>query len=110
MDGLMPRRKLGVDARMSERISLNDLTIVIERLLAAVEVPPDEAVVVAASLVAAEARGLSSHGVNRLETYLKRVKRGLIRVGVAPQVIAETPAVVVLDALSGFGHVAGIRA
>jgi len=91
-------------------MSVDALEQICTDILVAVHVPKHEAATVATSLVRAEARGQASHGVMRLETYVKRVKRGLIRPGVAPEIVTETPTTVVIDAHDGFGHVVGLHA
>lgn len=91
-------------------ISVEALQSACTRVLEGVRVPASEASVVANSLVRAEARGQASHGVMRLDTYVRRVKRGLIRTGLAPEVIHETPATSLVDAQAGFGHVVGLQA
>ena len=58
----------------------------------------------------AEARGQSSHGVGRLDTYVRRIRASLIHPNAIPTVVSELAAVAVLDANAGFGHVAGLRA
>lgn len=96
---------------MSEpRVSAAALEQMCIDILSAAAVPKHEAAIVARSLVRAEARGQASHGVMRLETYIKRVRRGLIRPGSQPEIVAETPTTVVIDAHDAFGHVVGLYA
>lgn len=78
-------------------------------ILVNVGVPLDEAEIVATSLIEAELRGQASHGLVRLETYLKRVRAGLIRVGRSPTLLTDTAALMVFDGHDGFGHVIGVR-
>lgn len=92
------------------KIQLPRLVDISASILRAVGTPEYDARVVAGSLVRAEARGQSSHGVRRLDTYVQRIQAGLIRVGTSPTTVLETSGVAVLDAGAGFGHVAGIRA
>ena len=68
---------------------------------------------VADSLVDAEARGISSHGVTRTRIYCERIRRGMLDPDARPVVVAEGPASVHLNARNAIGHVgaqAGIDA
>lgn len=91
-------------------ISVDHLRSVCVSILESAQVPAGEASAVAESLVRAEARGQASHGVMRLDTYVRRVKQGLIRIGVPPELVYETPATGLIDAHAGFGHVVGLHA
>lgn len=93
----------------AERVPAATLRALCIAILAAAGVPNDEAEIVAESLVAAELRGQASHGVVRLDTYVRRLHAGLIRPGAELVVIADAPALTVYDARDGFGHVVGIR-
>jgi LDH2 family malate/lactate/ureidoglycolate dehydrogenase len=94
-------------ARMIPLETLRNATV---EILRGANVPVRDASTVADSIAAAEARGQSSHGVMRLDTYVKRVQAGLIAVGVTPRPIRETASTVLLDAGAAFGHVAGVHA
>ena len=91
-------------------ISPRDLERHCTAILLSVGAGEQVATIVAASMVLAEARGQSSHGVARLATYVKRIQNGLIQPNAEPTIVHETGAVAVLDANAGFGHVAGLRA
>ena len=54
-------------------------------------------------LVAADARGIKSHGVQRMKRYADGIRAGLIRGGVKPTVLRRTPISLVLDAEGGMG-------
>jgi L-2-hydroxycarboxylate dehydrogenase (NAD+) len=70
-------------------------------------VPKHEAQVVARNLVAADVRGIPSHGVARLGRYLAGIKQQTIRPGVAMTVSEPAPALALVDAHNGLGQVAG---
>ncbi len=65
--------------------------------------PHDEAVDSSHILVAADARGISSHGVGRLWRYANGIKKGLMSGGVQPIVLCDTPVSLVLDAQGAMG-------
>lgn len=86
---------------------------VLERLargiLVAEGVPAEAAQTVAQSLVLAELRGQPSHGLGRLEVYVKRLRAGLTTRTIEPTLVARTPALSIYDGHDGFGHVIGLR-
>lgn len=73
-------------------------------------VPEEDAWIVADNLVAADLRGVHSHGVARLERYVKGIRDGLIQPRTNCTVIAETAATATLDAHDGLGQVAAKNA
>jgi len=79
--------------------------------LTKVGVAQPDAETVADVLVAADLRGVESHGVARLETYyVSRIRNGKLKATPAVSVVRETPTSIVLDADNGLGHPAGKRA
>ena len=69
-------------------------------------VPPDNAAIVANCLVAADLRGVDTHGVNRIPSYMARVRQGVLDAGASPEVRKVTPVVAQVDAHNGFGFLA----
>mgnify|MGYP000085468890 CR=1 FL=1 len=61
-------------------------------------------------LLAADIRGIDSHGIARLRYYVNRVRRGLVNLRPNFRVITETPSTVAFDADNGLGHPAAYRA
>jgi LDH2 family malate/lactate/ureidoglycolate dehydrogenase len=84
-------------------ISRPDLEGCVSHILEALGIPPDEADDSARILVAADARGIPSHGVAHLARYTSGIQAGLIKGGVTPTVLRETPVSQVLDAQGGMG-------
>jgi len=85
------------------RISRPDLEGFTSQIFQALGIPPDEADDSARILVAADVRGIPSHGVAHLIRYIKGIQAGLIKGGVTPTVLRETPISRVLDAEGGMG-------
>jgi LDH2 family malate/lactate/ureidoglycolate dehydrogenase len=79
-------------------------------LLAAAGAEDEDARHVASALVAADARGMHSHGVSRLPVYVRRIAAGGARAGVAGTLVKETAATAVLDGEDGIGQVIAMRA
>jgi uncharacterized oxidoreductase len=73
-------------------------------------VPAEEADIVAAHLVDAEACGVVSHGTIRVPQYVQAIAEGQIVPGAPLQVLSEAPATAVLDGHHGFGQVQALRA
>ncbi|HEV3087455.1 MAG TPA: Ldh family oxidoreductase [Candidatus Elarobacter sp.] len=83
------------------------VTTVLEK----VGVTPDDAAIVADVLVAADMRGIESHGVARLESYyVSRIRAGQLDPRPKIQTVRETATSVLVDAGNGLGHPAGKRA
>src|SRR5215471_17027271 len=80
------------------------------RVLAAAGVPPDDAALAADVLLAADLRGIDSHGVARLRGYFDAVRSA--RINPTPElcVVRETLTTATVDADNGLGLVVGPRA
>ncbi len=70
----------------------------------------DESAIVTESLLCAELRGIYSHGVVRLETYIQRVETGVMKMSAPVTTEMDHGAVALLNANNTFGQVAGHRA
>jgi len=79
-------------------------------VLEKVGVPAEDAAAVADVLIAADLRGVESHGVARLESYyVSRIRNGELDPQPELKTVRETPASVLTDAGNGLGHPAGKR-
>jgi len=78
----------------------------IERVLAGNGVLPTNASVVAQCLIAADLRGVDTHGMNRVPSYMERIRQGVLNGSATPELKQITPAVAQVDAHNGFGFVA----
>src|SRR5580693_4343448 len=65
--------------------------------------------VVAASLVAANLRGVDSHGVQMLLPYLDQVTNGSVDGKATGEVAAESGSCLTYDGQNGFGQIASLR-
>jgi LDH2 family malate/lactate/ureidoglycolate dehydrogenase len=81
-----------------------------EQVLEKIDVPRDQAEMIAQVVVEGDLRGVESHGVLRLPAYVHRVQAGLMTAATELEVVRERGAMILLDAQDGFGQVAGIRA
>jgi LDH2 family malate/lactate/ureidoglycolate dehydrogenase len=80
----------------------------IQAVLSACGVAPEAAAVVADVLVAADMRGVESHGVARLESYyVSRLRNGKLVAKPDVKTVRETSTSILLDAGNGLGHPTG---
>ena len=80
-----------------------------EALLAANGVPTENTSIIANALVAADLRGVDSHGINRLPSYLERIRHGVLDPDATPTLREITPVVAQVDGCNGFGFLAAHR-
>ncbi|MDB5026542.1 MAG: malate dehydrogenase [Candidatus Eremiobacteraeota bacterium] len=74
-------------------------------VLTKVGVTPEDAAIVADVLVAADMRGIESHGVARLESYyVSRIRAGQLEAKPVVETVRETPTSLLVDAGNGLGH------
>jgi LDH2 family malate/lactate/ureidoglycolate dehydrogenase len=101
-DGADPQYRRSTEAKLARFV---------ERALGAVGVDEADARCVARVLVAADLRGIESHGVARLDPfYVRRIRDGTLDPRPVPTVVRETATSFVLDADNGLGHPASERA
>ena len=74
------------------------------RLLTAIRVPPHKADLVAKSLVAANLRGVDSHGLQLLPFYIEIILMGNIDIQTDGRIVSENGSSLVYDAQNGIGQ------
>src|SRR5580658_6009662 len=92
------------------RYSKEELVGVVTQLAAAMGVPAADAALFAEVLVDADVSGVSTHGVSRLNIYLKRIELGLIDPRAKLVTDRAAGSVLVLDAGNGLGQVQSRKA
>lgn len=76
-----------------------------------VGVPAEDARICANVLIAADKRGIDSHGIGRLKPiYYDRIKDGIQNPVTNFEVVKESPTTAVIDGHNGMGHVIGKKA
>ena len=95
---------------MGERVSLAELNELVAAAFRNAGVPAENAAVVAHVLVEAEGRGIESHGVRMLSSYVARLKAGGFSATAEPRVIRDGPAIALLDGENGLGPLVATRA
>jgi LDH2 family malate/lactate/ureidoglycolate dehydrogenase len=80
------------------------------RALVSVGVPADDAAGVAAMMLFADLRGVDSHGIVRLPSYVARVKAGGVNPRPRIATVMEAPSTALVDGDNGMGHLVMRRA
>ena len=73
-------------------------------------VPEDDARICTDVLIAADLRGIRSHGVGRLKYYCDRIRRGQQLVKTKIEIVKDTETTALIDGHHGMGHVIAHRA
>ena len=92
-----------------DRYPIAALQHLVENIASAAGVPSADAAILADALVDADTQGTSTHGVSRLNIYLRRIERGLINPTAELQVSQHRPAILVVDACDGLGQVQAVK-
>ena len=92
------------------RFVAEDLTAFCCSVLERLDVPPDDARIVADCLVQADLRGVDSHGVVRLPVYAKRIQANVLKARPVIKVESRFAAVALVHGDNGLGPVVGTRA
>jgi len=69
-------------------------------------VGPEQAEIIAKCLVAADLRGVDTHGVNRIPSYMERIRQGVLDAKAIPTLTQTTPVVAQVDGHNCFGFLA----
>lgn len=92
------------------RFPKQQLLALTARLAESAGMPAADAAIFADSLVDADLHGVSTHGLSRLNIYLRRIELGLIDPRARLRIDRERGSVLALDAGNGVGQVQAVRA
>ncbi len=98
------------EATQEHRINRVDLEGFTSSVLQGHGVSPPEADITAKILVAADLRGIPSHGIARLGRYVDGIKKGIILPGVSMDINKTASTIATVNANNGIGQVAAERA
>ncbi|KAI1328982.1 Malate/L-lactate dehydrogenase [Xylariaceae sp. FL0255] len=87
-------------------ISISEALKFTQAVLEGNGVPPANAALIAKCLAAADVRGADTHGINRIPSYMARIRAGVLDATASPQVTQITPVVARVDGCNGFGFLA----
>jgi L-2-hydroxycarboxylate dehydrogenase (NAD+) len=97
-------------AEPSVRVPVDRLVGFMIDALRAMEIPPDDARIIADVLITSDLWGIRSHGVAHLKMYHERMLAGLQLPASAWMVVRDTPSTAVIDGGNGMGMVIATRA
>lgn len=87
-------------------VKSSNARLCVEGVLRGHGVSPANAAIIADCLVQADMRGVDTHGVNRIPSYMKRVAQGVLDAKASPELKKITPVVAQVDGKNGFGFLA----
>ncbi len=89
-----------------ELVTVPEAKSFIQKLLTKHNVSEKNATIIANCLVSADLRGVDTHGMNRLPSYIARITQGVLDPRATPTLRKITPAVAQVDGHNGFGFLA----
>ncbi len=92
------------------RVQAEPLKAFCVRVFEKLDVPTEDAEMTADNLVAADLRGISSHGVARLRRYVKGVRDGVMLARPDIKTVHETATTALIDGGAGLGQPISVRA
>jgi LDH2 family malate/lactate/ureidoglycolate dehydrogenase len=92
------------------RVGWEELVLFCQGVFQRLELPDEDARIAASVLVAADARGIPSHGVARLRRYIRGIETGQMLPRAPVEVLTETPVSIVYDAHGAMGAPVSVRA
>ncbi len=95
---------------MAQLVNAATLTGKVAGIFQRLDVPADDAAIVAQHLVEADLRGVHSHGVIRVPTYVTALKAGKINPRPTIEVVEDNGGQVVMDGDGGLGQLTAFRA
>ncbi|RHZ56578.1 Ldh family oxidoreductase [Aspergillus thermomutatus] len=90
-------------------VQANNLKHFIQSVLTGHGVPSPSARIVSDCLALADLRGIDTHGINRLPSYLDQIKAGVLDPKAKPTVAQVTPVVAQVDCHNGLAYVAATQ-
>jgi LDH2 family malate/lactate/ureidoglycolate dehydrogenase len=91
------------------RVFSDELERFVREVLAAAGAPADAAELTSIALVAANLRGVDSHGVRLLPVYVEQLRSGDMNARAKGRIVSENQACLVFDAENGIGQVAAAQ-
>ena len=88
------------------KVDASKAKVFVKSILEGNGVAPTHAAIIASCLVQADLRGVDSHGINRVPSYMERIRQGVLDAKASPTLNQITPVVAQVDARNGFGFVA----
>jgi len=102
--------KWRIISKKMTRVPVDKLKTFTKNVFMKVGVPEEDALTAAEVLVAADMRGVSSHGVARLDIYVKRILAGVVNTKPRITVVKDSGPLALVDGDNGLGFVVGTKA
>ncbi len=93
-----------------KRVRMEKLLELMKKLFVAAGIPEQDAIIAAEALIAADLRGIDSHGASRLPYYIGKLKNGTVNPKPTIKILNELPATALLDGDNGLGPVVAKQA
>jgi LDH2 family malate/lactate/ureidoglycolate dehydrogenase len=100
-----PAQRAQLDSKLMH-VKAPDARRFVKAVLEGNGVPKDNADIIANCLVQADLRGVDTHGINRIPSYMARVREGVLDPKANPTVHKATPVVAQVDGQNAFGFLA----
>lgn len=91
------------------KYSVKQLKQFVEQVMLKAGLSKEDSQVFSDSLISAEIRGVTSHGLTRLSTYAQRVKKGLVANNSEIKILADGGASLRIDGQNGMGACVGVK-
>ncbi|KAL7912471.1 Malate/L-lactate dehydrogenase [Trichoderma velutinum] len=88
------------------KVTASKAQSLVEGILSGNGVSKENATIIAKCLVLADLRGVDTHGINRIPSYMARVRQGVLDPTATPSLTTVTPVVAQVDGQNGFGFLA----
>jgi len=93
-----------------KRVKIEKLFELMKKLFVAAGMPEQDALTAADALIAADIRGIDSHGASRMPYYIGKLKNGTVNPRPDIKILNELPATALLDGDDGLGPVVAKKA
>jgi LDH2 family malate/lactate/ureidoglycolate dehydrogenase len=94
------------DANRMYHVHASEARTFVENVLVGNGVTRPNAAIIAQCLIEADLRGVDTHGMNRIPSYMARIRQGVLDPEASPTLRQITPAVAQVDGHNGFGFLA----
>ncbi|KAG8424333.1 hypothetical protein J3458_001135 [Metarhizium acridum] len=90
---------------VTKHVTPSEARRLVEDILTGNGVSGENATIIAKCLIEADLRGVDTHGMNRIPSYMERIRQGVLNAAAQPSINQVTPAVAQVDGHNGFGFV-----
>ncbi|KAE8349200.1 putative malate/L-lactate dehydrogenase [Aspergillus coremiiformis] len=94
-----------MDPKETKHVSAQAAESFTTRILTANGVPAENAALISKCLVQADLRGVDTHGITRIPSYMERIRQGVLDARARPVLRQITPVVAQVDGRNGFGFI-----